>query len=309
MSLVMVANSDFSIEYWIGFISLFTVLSLINHFFICKDSNEIKRNVFSTAFWFTSATILMVIIKLVSEKVGQDHSLNFFAGYIIELTLSVDNVFVFIIIFERLKISARKQHIILRIGIISAIVMRLIMILFAVELIEQFTWIFYIFGGVLIFSALHMLFKKDVEDKEPRYQKYFVECKEDKFFTRNRGKLVPTINLLALILVEKTDLLFAVDSIPAVITVTRDTFIIFTSNVMAIAGLRALFFCLSHSANTFYYLKHGIIIILLFIGIKLILLPQEIHVPNEVSISFIFIVVAAAVIASKVRNSKMSKLC
>jgi tellurite resistance protein TerC len=302
----MVANSDFSGQYWIGFVIFFTALSLINHFFICKDSNEIKRNIFSTVFWFISANILMVIIGFLQEEVGKDHSLDFFAGYIIELTLSVDNVFVFIIIFERLKITGDRQHLILRIGIISAIIMRLIMILFAIELIQQFTWVFYIFGGILIFSAIHMLFKRDVEDKEPGYKKYFVESKENKFFKRHKGKLVPTINLLALILVEKTDLLFAVDSIPAVITVTRDTFIIFASNVMAIAGLRALFFCLSHSANSFYYLKHGIVVILLFIGIKLILLPQEIHIPKELSISFIFIVVAAAVIASKVRNSKLS---
>lgn len=304
----MLDGSDFALPYWIGFLLFFTTLSLIDRFVVSKNSNALINNIYSTSFWFLSAVVFMMFLIFISDKLPRNHSLDFFAGYIIELTLSVDNVFVFIMIFEKLKITIHKQHIILRIGIISAVIMRLFMILFAVELIQRTTWIFYIFGLILIFSALHMLLKKSDPDKIPGYQKYFVSCKQDKFFTRQKGKLVPTINLLALLLVEKADILFAVDSIPAVITVTRDTFIIFTSNVMAIAGLRALFFCLSYTNDSYYYLKHGITLILLFIGIKLLLIPQGFHMPKEISLSFIFIVITTSVIASKLRESTKKEL-
>ncbi len=302
----MLQRSDFAIPYWIGFIIFFTILSLIDRFLVSRNSNALIHNLYSTGFWFLSAVVFMMFLIFISDTIQGDHSLDFFAGYIIELTLSIDNVFVFIMIFDKLKITTHKQNVILQIGIISAIIMRLVMILFAVELIEKATWIFYIFGGILIFSALHMLLKKPDSAKIPSYRKYFVQCRKERFFTRQKGKLVPTINVLALILVEKADILFAVDSIPAVITVTRDTFIIFTSNIMAIAGLRALFFSLSHSANNYYYLKHGIIIILLFIGVKLMILPQGIHVPKELSLGLIFIVITIAVIASKLKSARVN---
>lgn len=303
----MLDGSDFALPYWIGFLLFFTTLSLIDRFLVSRNSNSLIHNIYSTGFWFLSAVVFMMFLIFISDKFSHNHSLDFFAGYIIELTLSIDNVFVFIIIFNKLKITTHKQHIILRIGIISAVIMRLIMILFAVELIEQATWIFYIFGLILILSALHMLVKKSDPDAIPAYQQYFVECKQDRFFTRQKGKLVPTINLLALLMIEKADILFAVDSIPAVITVTQDTFIIFTSNIMAIAGLRALFFCLSHSANTYYYLKHAIVVILLFIGVKLILIPQGIHVPKEISLGMIFIIITIGVVASKLRKATINK--
>jgi tellurite resistance protein TerC len=303
----MLEGSDFAISYWIWFIIFFTVLSLIDRFLVSRNSNALTYNLYGTGFWFLSAVAFMMFLIFISDVVQHDHSLDFFAGYIIELTLSIDNVFVFIMIFDKLQITTHKQHVILRIGIASAIIMRLIMILFAVEVIEKAIWIFYIFGSILILSALHMLLKKQDSEKIPSYRKYFVQCRKEKFFIRQKGKLVPTINLLALILVEKADVLFAVDSIPAVITVTRDTFIIFTSNVMAIAGLRALFFCLAHSANNYYYLKHGIIVILLFIGIKLMILPQGIHVPKELSLALIFIIITIAVIASKLKVARVSR--
>ncbi len=303
--MIMLDSSDFSLKYWLGFVFIFIILSLIDRFLISKNSNDLQNNLYSTCFWFLCAVVFFGFLHIVSDKIEQKYSIDFFIGYIIELTLSVDNVFVFIMIFDKFKITAHQQHIILRIGIISAIIMRLLMILFAVELIQKFTWVFYIFGNILIFSALHMLLTKHDKEKTPSYQKYFVWCKYDKFFTKQGENLVPTINFLALILVEKADILFAVDSIPAVITVTRDTFIIFTSNVMAIAGLRALFFCLSYSANNYYYLKHGIILILLFIGVKLCLLPSGIHVPKDISLGFIFIVITAAIVSSKLRNREI----
>lgn len=303
----MLQGSNFAISYWIYFIIFFTVLSLIDRFLVSRNSNAFIDNLYGTAFWFLSAIAFMMFLVFISDTVRGDYSLDFFAGYIIELMLSIDNVFVFIMIFDKLQITTHKQHVILRIGIASAIIMRLIIILFAVELIEKAVWIFYIFGSILILSALHMLLKKHDSEKIPSYRKYFVQCRKEKFFVRQKGKLVPTINLLALILIEKADILFAVDSIPAVITVTHDTFIIFTSNIMAIAGLRALFFCLIHSANNYYYLKHGIIIILLFIGIKLMILPQGIHISKEISLTFIFTIITIAVMASKLKIARISR--
>ena len=301
----MLEGSEFAISYWLGFILFFIILILIDRFLISKNSTALIDSIYGVGFWFVFSIVFMMFLMM-DHKLS-DHSINFLAAYIIEITLSIDNVFVFIIIFEKLKITVHKQHIILRIGIISAVIMRLLMILFAIELIDQFQWIFYVFGSILIISALHMLKKKPITEKISSCQKYFVKCKQDKFFTKQKGKLVPTINLLALLLVEKADILFAVDSIPAIITVTQDTFIIFTSNVMAIACLRTLFFCLSHSANHFYYLKDGIVIILLFIGIKLILIPLGVHIQKEISLSFILLVITIAIIASILQQKKWTR--
>lgn len=312
--LKMVNTSDFSLNYWIFFLVLFGFLALIDRYLISKNSEKFSRNLYSTIFWFISAIGCCGLLKFLSfhSFVIKDHSLDFFTGYLIELSLSIDNVFVFIMIFDKLQISEHKKHVILRIGIISAIVMRLFMILFAINLIQKMTGIFYIFGLILIMSAIHILvtsilvkFRYDKElAKPPFYQKYFVKCESDAFFTKMQGKIKPTINLLALILIEKSDILFAVDSIPAIISVTKDSFIIFASNIMAIAGLRALFFCVSHSAQQYEYLKHGIVLILFFIGIKLILIPQHIMIPKEFSLGFILSVIIGSMLISRNKNDK-----
>jgi tellurite resistance protein TerC len=310
----MLSTSDFSLNYWLYFLILFGFLIVIDRYIISKNSEKFSKNLYSTIFWFISAIGCCGLLRFLSVQdfIQKDHSLDFFTGYLIELSLSIDNVFVFIMIFDKLQISEHKKHIILRIGIISAVVLRLIMILFAIHLIQKMTSIFYIFGLILMISAIHMLvtsilvkFRYDKElSKPPFYQKYFVKCESDAFFTRVQGKIKPTINLLALILVEKSDILFAVDSIPAVISVTKDSFIIFASNIMAIAGLRALFFCVSHGAQQFQYLKHGIVLILFFIGIKLILIPQHIMIPKEFSLGFILSVIIGSMLISKGKNDK-----
>ncbi len=310
----MLSTSDFSLNYWLYFLILFGFLIVIDRYIISKNSEKFSKNLYSTIFWFISAIGCCGLLRFLSVQdfIQKDHSLDFFTGYLIELSLSIDNVFVFIMIFDKLQISEHKKHIILRIGIISAVVLRLIMILFVIHLIQKMTSIFYIFGLILMISAIHMLvtsilvkcrYDKELS-KPPFYQKYFVKCESDVFFTRVQGKIKPTINLLALILVEKSDILFAVDSIPAVISVTKDSFIIFASNIMAIAGLRALFFCVSHGAQQFQYLKHGIVLILFFIGIKLILIPQHIMIPKEFSLGFILSVIIGSMLISKDKNDK-----
>jgi tellurite resistance protein TerC len=310
----MLSTSDFSLNYWLYFLILFGFLIVIDRYIISKNSEKFSKNLYSTIFWFISAIGCCGLLRFLSVQdfIQKDHSLDFFTGYLIELSLSIDNVFVFIMIFDKLQISEHKKHIILRIGIISAVVLRLIMILFAIHLIQKMTSIFYIFGLILMISAIHMLvtsilvkFRYDKElARPPFYERYFVKCSSDAFFTKVKGKVKPTTNLLALILVEKADILFAVDSIPAVISVTKDSFIIFASNIMAIAGLRSLFFCVSHGAQQFQYLKHGIVLILFFIGIKLVLIPQHIMIPKEFSLGFILSVIIGSMLISKRKNDK-----
>ncbi len=313
----MSSTSDFSTEYWVYFFVLLSALAFIDRYAISKNSLKLKANLYSVIFWMISAIFCCLFLKFLSfqKLVLQDHSTDFLTAYLIELSLSIDNIFVFIMIFERLKISEKKQHLILKIGIISAVVMRLLMILFAMQLIQKFTAIFYIFGLILIISAIHIIvssilvnYRYNLEiNKPPFYQKYFVKCKSDKFFTKIDGKTMPTINLLALILIEKADILFAVDSIPAVLSVTKDSFIAFTSNILSIAFLRSLFFCVAHSVQHYTYLKHGIVLILGFIGIKLILLPQHILIPKTFSLSFILVVMIGSIIISKIKQTPNDK--
>ena len=297
----MLNSSEFSIIYWYSFLLLFIICFFINKYFIIRKAQTPKVNILSTIFWLICSVVYMLILKVLfySNLSVQDHSNDFFTGYLIELSLSIDNVFVFIMLFSKLQISQQKQHIILEIGIISAIIMRFFMILFAIDLIRIFVEIFYVFGTILVITALSILFSKQKTNVQAFYSKYFIRCAEDNFFIRQSGKIRPTINLLALILIEKADLMFALDSIPAVLSITQDTFIVFTSNIVAIAGLRSLFFCLSHASQQFYYLKYGCVLILLFIGIKLILLPLNIHVPNIISLSFILIILLGSIIISK----------
>ena len=281
--------SNFSIEYWGGFFAYVLFISLVDIYVILGPTKNItfRRSVFSTIFWFANAVIVTLMFLLVPETDSKSHySADFFIAYLIELSLSIDNVFVFIMIFDKLKIVGEMKRSILHIGIISAIIMRLIMILFGLHFVNKFQWLFYIFGSILIFGAIKMLIPKRQENRIAR-NRFFSTAKKDRFFIKGKKGIIPTVNLLALILIEKADIVFAIDSIPAVMSVTRDAFIIFTSNVLAIAGLRSLFFLISHTAEKFTYLKYGIVLILLFIGIKLLLIPQEIIVPKELSLAVV----------------------
>lgn len=310
----MLRTTDFSPEYWIYFSVLFCILALFDNYIISKKSVKCGRDIYSTLYWFLAVAFCCLLLKGLdfANFVRKDHSTDFFTGYLIELSLSLDNIFVFIIIFDKLKITQDNKRRILRVGIISAVVMRLFMILFAVNLIQKFISIFYFFGLILIMSAIHTAVSSVFVNirynhelaKKPFYQRYFIECSSSNLVTRINNKLFPTINLLALILVEKADLLFAVDSIPAVLSVTNDSFIVFTSNIFAIAGLRSLFFYLSSSAKKYPYLKHGIVLILFFIGIKLVLIPQHILIPKNFSLGFILFVMIGSILISKFKHDK-----
>ncbi|MDN5847851.1 MAG: TerC/Alx family metal homeostasis membrane protein [Candidatus Nitrosocosmicus sp.] len=251
---------------------------------------------------------------------GYENALLFLTGYAIEKSLSMDNMFVFLIIFSSLGIPFSFQHRVLMVGIISAIGMRIVLILAGISLLETFHWMVYVFGGLLLFTALRMLIEKKEKKIEiekniaVRILKKFLpittELRENKFLIKktNLDKITTyaTPMLVALIIIEATDLVFALDSIPAILAITTDTFIVITSNLFAILGLRSLYFLLAGMMDKFYYLKPGLAAILAFVGIKIII-SDYFKIPLPISISIIFAILAAVVILSTLRSKNIKK--
>lgn len=211
---------------------------------------------------------------------GETKALEFFTGYVIEKALSVDNIFIFVLIFTYFRIPAIYQHKVLFWGIIGALIMRVIFIFAGVALLEKFHWSIYFFGGILIFTGIKMIIHTDKEihpDRNPiiRFFKKIVptttELHDDKFFVRQDHKNYATPLFVVLIIIELSDVIFAVDSIPAVLAVTHDQFIVYTSNVFAILGLRSLYFALANIIDRFKYLSVGLAIILVFVGVKMVI--------------------------------------
>jgi tellurite resistance protein TerC len=253
-----------------------------------------------------------------SAEVATRVSLEFLAGYLIEKALSVDNIFVFILIFNYFGVPAKFQHRVLFWGVLGALIMRGIFIAAGATLIAQFEWILYIFGAVLIYSGWKMMKDEEIEvhpDKNIviRYaRKLFpVETgyETHNFFLKKNGKRYITTLFLVLLTVETTDVVFAVDSIPAVFGITRDPFIVYSSNVFAILGLRALYFLLAGVMNSLYYLKHGLSIILIFVGMKMLAETAGlVHVPIGISLGVIGIVLAVSIIMSLRRNKRTERI-
>ena len=259
---------------FIGFVLFMLVLDLgVFH----RKSHEIKIK--EALIWSTVWISLALIFNYgIYVFLGKEKAIEFLTGYIVEKSLSVDNLFVFIMLFTYFKVDVKHQHKVLFWGILGALVMRAIFIFAGVALINKFHWIIYIFGALLIFTGIKMLFHKEENidpDRNPLvklFKKIFpVTEKEhgDKFFVRLNGRTVATPLFIVLLMVEFTDLIFAVDSIPAILAITNDTFIIFSSDVFAILGLRALYFALAGITKYFYYLKYGLSAILVFVGIKM----------------------------------------
>lgn len=239
-----------------------------------------------SAVWISLALMFNGFIYWMVNNHFGDHALalskakEFFTGYLIELSLSIDNLFVFLLIFNFFKVPKKYQHRVLFWGIMGALLMRMIMIFAGAELVERFHWIIYIFGAFLLYTGLQM-FKNTDEHFEPhesaivkfttRYIRISKHYDEDKFFVIKDGVRSGTLLLLVLIVVEFTDLIFAVDSIPAIFGITTDRFIVYTSNIFAILGLRTFFFLLVDLADRFHYLKYGLAFILSFIGVKMLL--------------------------------------
>ncbi len=245
---------------------------------------------------------------------GRARGLEFFTGYLIERALSMDNIFVFVLLFNYFGVPAKYQRKILFWGVLGALIMRSIFIIAGAALISQFEWILYVFGVILIYSGWKMM-KEDSIEVHPdsnvviRLAKKIFPVETGfssaHFFVRKDGRLAMTTMFLVLLAVETTDVVFAVDSIPAVFAVTRDTFIVYSSNVFAILGLRAMYFLLAGVMNSFYYLKHGLSIVLIFVGIKM-LADKFIHIPIGVSLAFIGVILAASVILSWMRKKRQN---
>ena len=247
-----------------------------------------------------------------SAYTNSEAALAFLTGYLIEKSLSVDNIFVFVLIFSYFAVPAIYQHRVLFWCIIGALIMRATLIFVGAALIERFHWIIYIFGGFLIYTGIRMAFHKDeamaVEENAMvrlfrRFMPVADRYHDGDFFVRHGGKLMATPLFLVLIVVETTDLVFALDSIPAIFAVTTDAFLVYTSNIFAILGLRSLYFLLAGVIDKFQYLKLGLAVVLTFVGGKMVL-ESFIHIPIIASLGFIALTLTVAVVASLLNPAK-----
>lgn len=264
---------------WAGFLLFVLLMLALDLGVFHRKSHEvkIKEALIWSAVWISLALIFNAGVYF---YLGKEKAIEFLTGYVIEKSLSVDNLFVFIMVFSYFNVDTKYQHKVLFWGILGALVMRAIFIFAGVALIQQFHWIIYVFGAFLIFTGIKMLVQKNEEvspDKNPlvRLFKRFFPVTDivhgDRFFVKINAKTVATPLFIVLLIIEFTDLIFAVDSIPAILAISNDTFIIFTSNVFAILGLRALYFALAGIAKLFYYLKYGLSAILVFVGVKMVI--------------------------------------
>lgn len=263
-----------------------------------------------TAFW--------VILSLcfngwVWNQFGQEKGMEFLAGYILEKSLSVDNLFVFLLIFNYFKVPPEVQHRVLFFGILGALVLRGVFIYLGATLVHQFHWILYLFGAFLVFSGIKLLFLDDDDEQNPENAvvkafrarlRLTDRFHDDKFWVRKEGLLYATPLFLVLIAVETSDVLFAVDSIPAIFGVTDDTFVVYTSNVMAILGLRALYFALAGLLEYFHYLNYGLAFVLIFIGAKM-LGENYIDLSIAVELGVIAVLLIGAILASMLFPKKI----
>jgi len=294
---------------WLGFnIFVLAMLALdLGVFHRKAHALSLKEASIWSVVWITLAMVFNAGLYLFA---GPEPALQFFTGYLIEKSLSVDNIFIFVLLFTFFKVPAAYQHRVLYWGILGALIMRGTLIAVGVALIESFHWIIYLFGAFLIFTGIRMGFHKEIEvhpenDLLLKFIRRFVPVTEnyehDRFFVRRTGQVMVTPLLLVLLVIDTTDLIFAVDSIPAVFAVTRDPFLVYTSNIFAILGLRSLYFVFAGIMEKFYYLKLGLSVILTFVGVKMVL-ADVFSLPTALSLVVIAVVLTIAIVASIVRT-------
>lgn len=272
---------------------------------------RIKESLIWSGVWIALSLLFNVGVYF---WFGHEHALQFFTGYLIEKSLSVDNLFVFLLLFTYFKVPPRYQHKVLFWGILGALVMRGAMILVGVTLIQKFHWILYLFGIFLVFTGIRMAIQKEEMEVHPEknivvrfFRKFFKVTPgyhNEKFFVKTDQGRFATLLLVVLIVIETTDLVFATDSIPAVFAVSQDPFIVYSSNVFAILGLRSLYFALAGLMDLFYYLRVGLSIVLSFIGLKMIMMDIfPIHI--SVALGFVALVLTISVVASVMRSKRL----
>lgn len=310
---------------WIGF-NLFVLLMLaldLGVFHRHSHKITIKEASIWSVVWITLAMIFNLGLYFFWDKLSpastytnSEAALAFFTGYLIEKSLSVDNIFVFVLIFTFFAVPAAYQHRVLFWGILGALLMRGALIAVGAVLLERFHWIIYVFGAFLIFTGIRMALHRNEEMHPERnpvikllrsIMPVTENYEEDKFFVRRLGKLMATPLFLVLLLVESTDLVFAVDSIPAIFAVTNDPFIVYTSNVFAILGLRSLYFLLAGVVDKFYYLKLGLSVVLAFVGTKMVIMDIY-KIPVGLSLAVIASILTVAIVASLLRARRLLKL-
>lgn len=297
-----------SVAMWIAFwvivlAALFIDLAVLNKH---HGKVSMKEAALMVCAWVSLALLFGGAIWLVE---GPRHALEFYTGYVLEYSLSVDNMFVFIMIFGYFAIPHNLQPKALLWGIVGAVILRFLFIFLGVQLISLFSWTIYVFGALLIFTAAKMLLQKEDDNFDPsqsfilKLLRKVMPIKTDyhgeNFFVLEAGKRMATPLLAAVMVIEMSDLIFAVDSIPAVLSITQDTFLVYSSNIFAIIGLRSLYFLLSSMAGKFPYLKYGISVILFFVGIKM-LLSHFFPIPIVASLGVIVGILALSVLASKI---------
>jgi tellurite resistance protein TerC len=297
---------------WLGFTGVVVGLLVIDLGVLNRRSHVLT---FKEAMSWSLGLIAFALVfgLFLGWREGSQHALEYYTGYLIELSLSVDNLFVFILIFNYFGVPAEAQPKVLKWGILGAIVMRFLMIVLGALLLARFEWIIYVFGGILVLTGLRMLLQKDGRfelEANPvvRLARKVLPLASSydgtRFFSRTgTGRLLATPLLLVLIVVEWSDLVFAIDSIPAIFAITRDPFLVYSSNVFAILGLRALFFVLAGMLDRFVYLKPGVALILVFVGAKMAV-SAWLHVPILVSLGVILLMLSASVGLSLLRSGR-----
>jgi tellurite resistance protein TerC len=293
---------------WIAFNGFVLAMLALDLGVFHRTSHEVKlREALAwSAVWVALA---LAFNALIWSRYGQQRALEFLTGYLIEKSLSVDNIFVFVLIFTYFQVPARYQHKVLFWGILGALLMRAAFIAAGVTLIQRFHWIIYVFGAFLVVTGIRMAVQQDKEihpERNPvlrlakRLMPVTTSYDGDRFFTMQGGRRAATPLFVALLLVETTDLIFAVDSIPAILAITQDPFIVYTSNVFAILGLRSLYFALAGVVRMFHYLSIGLAGVLVFVGGKM-LLVDVVKVPTALSLGVIAAILAVSVVASVLR--------
>ena len=307
---------DAPIWLWIGFNVFVLAMLAIDLGVFHRKAHAVsgREALIWSVVWISLSLVFNAVIYFYWHRMVPDSTytnseaaLAFLTGYLIEKSLSVDNIFVFILIFSFFAVPAAYQHRVLFWGILGALIMRGTLIAIGAALLEQFHWIIYVFGAFLIFTGIRMALSNSEENVQPdknpvvkffrRFMPVTENFEKDQFFVRRAGRIMATPLFLILLVVESTDLVFAVDSIPAIFAVTQDPFIVYTSNVFAILGLRALYFLLANVMDKFQYLKVGLSAVLVFIGVKMVIVDFY-HIPIGVSLGVVASILTISILAS-----------
>jgi tellurite resistance protein TerC len=296
---------------WGGFLAFVVAMLALDLGVFHRKSHEVRAKE-ALAWSLVWIGLALAVNAGVWAWLGRERGLEFLSGYLIEKSLSVDNIFVFAVIFGALRIPAVHQHRVLFWGILTALVLRGVMIFAGVALLERFHWLIYVFGAFLVLTGGKLLVQKEKDPEQGlgfRIVRRFVPATTrydgSRFLTVENGRRVATPLLVALLLVEFTDVVFAIDSIPAIFAVTTDPFIVFTSNIFAILGLRSLYFLLAGAVEKFHYLKVGLAAVLIFVGFKMALV-DVVKIPPTVSLPTILGLLLAALLASMIRARRLA---